>query len=126
LKPFFHFLSKAFLPATAKQQPSKMSVVHYIKQELDICLPCGKTIAMKGTEGASRYKNHYRLHQKKCDACRPIKFDAIQTYCDEERQRQQGELRKMRSGTTNRNGTNNIAFDAETGATVSIESVKNY
>ena len=100
-----------------------MSVVHYLKQELDICLPCGKTIAMKGTD-ASRYKNHYRIHQKKCDTCRPIKFDAIQTYCEEERQRQQCELRKMRSGNTNRNGTSNFAFDGETGTPVSIDELE--
>lgn len=101
-----------------------MSVIHYLKQELNICLPCGKTMNITGTD-TSRHKNYYRLHQKKCDTCRSIKFDAIQTYCEEERQRQQAELRKMRSGNTNRNGINNIAFDGETGAPVSIESVKN-
>lgn len=102
-----------------------MSVIHYLKQELNICLPCGKTMNITGTD-TSRHKNYFRLHQKKCDTCRPTKFDAIQTYCDAERQRQQGELRKMRSGDTNRHGTTNIAFDGETGKSLTESEVYEY
>lgn len=101
-----------------------MSVIYYFKQELNICLPCGKTMNITGTD-TSRHKNYYRLHQKKCDACRSIKFDAIQTYCDKELQRQQAELRKMRSGDTNRHRETKVAFD-ETGKSLTENEIDEY
>lgn len=106
-----------------QQPPAKMSVVYYLKQELQLNLPCGKQMSMKGTD-VSRHKNYYRLHQKKCDLCRTIKYDAIATYAENEYKRQQAELRAMNTGATNGNGTRNIAFCSETGKQLTEDEVE--
>jgi hypothetical protein len=99
------------------------SVLYYAKQEHDVSLPCGKEITLRGND-VSRHKTIFRLHQKKCVKCRPLKFETLAQHLENEAQLLDAELRKLNQGGVSKEPERHSVIDAKTGKQMTTEEIE--